>query len=113
MAKKVTGVVTSSVQDKTIVVTVTSRKTHPVYGKQYTVSRKYTAHDEKNEAVDGNVVELVECRPISKRKTWKLDRIVEAGHGKVELKEEEELVEKKVAADKKAEAEETTEGATE
>ena len=69
MAKKVTGVVTSSVQDKTIVVTVTSRKTHPVYGKQYTVSRKYTAHDEKNEAVNGNVVELVECRPISKRKT--------------------------------------------
>ena len=50
MAKKVTGVVTSSVQDKTIVVTVTSRQTHPVYGKQYTVNRKYTAHDEKNES---------------------------------------------------------------
>jgi small subunit ribosomal protein S17 len=108
MAKKVTGVVTSSVQDKTIVVTVTSRKTHPVYGKQYTVSRKYTAHDEKNEAVNGNVVELVECRPISKRKTWTLDRIVEAGHGQVELKDEEEVVEKKIKADK---VEETTEEA--
>lgn len=111
MAKKVTGVVTSSVQDKTITVTVTTRKTHPVYGKQYTVSRKYTAHDEKNEAANGNVVDIVECRPISKRKTWTLDRIVEAGHGKVELKDEEEVVEKKVAADKKAETEETTEEA--
>lgn len=97
MAKKVTGVVTSSVQDKTIVVTVTSRKTHPIYGKQYTVSRKYTAHDENNEAVKGSVVELVECRPISKRKSWKLDHIVEAGHGQVELKDEEEVVEKKAA----------------
>lgn len=111
MAKKVTGVVTSSVQDKTITVTVTTRKTHPVYGKQYTVSRKYTAHDEKNEATNGNVVDIVECRPISKRKTWTLDRIVEAGHGKVELKDEEEVVEKKVAADKKVEVEETTEEA--
>ena len=100
MAKKVTGVVTSSVQDKTIIVTVTSRKTHPVYGKQYTVSRKYTAHDEENKAVNGNVVELVECRPISKRKSWTLDRIVEAGHGQVELKDEEEVVEKKQKAEK-------------
>ncbi len=97
MAKKVTGVVTSAVQDKTIVVTVTSRKTHPVYGKQYTVSRKYTAHDEKNEASKGSVVEIVECRPISKRKTWKLSSVVEAGHAKVELKDEEEVVEKKTA----------------
>ncbi len=111
MAKKVTGVVTSSVQDKTITVTVTTRKTHPVYGKQYTVSRKYTAHDEKNEATNGNVVDIVECRPISKHKSWTLDRIVEAGHGKVELKDEEEVVEKKVAADKKAEVEEATEEA--
>ena len=108
MAKKVTGVVTSSVQDKTIVVTVTSRKTHPVYGKQYTVSRKYTAHDEKNAAVNGNIVEIAECRPISKRKTWTLDRIVEAGHGQVELKDEEEVIEKKIKADK---VEETTEEA--
>lgn len=97
MARKVTGVVTSSVQDKTIVVTVTSRQTHPVYGKQYTVSRKYTAHDEKNEATKGSVVEIVECRPYSKRKNWKLDRIVEAGYVKVELKDEEEVVEKKAA----------------
>lgn len=106
MAKKVTGVVTSSVQDKTIVVTVTARKTHPVYGKQYTTSRKFTAHDEKNEAVDGNIVEIVECRPYSKNKTWKLDRIVEAGHGKVELKDEEEVIEKKTAPKAEAKPEE-------
>lgn len=106
MAKKVTGIVTSSVQDKTIVVTVTARKTHPVYGKQYTTSRKFAAHDEKNEAVVGNVVEIVECRPISKNKTWKLDHIVEAGHGKVELKDEEEVVEKKAAPKKEVKEEE-------
>ncbi|HMR72811.1 MAG TPA: 30S ribosomal protein S17 [Candidatus Saccharibacteria bacterium] len=89
MAKKITGVVTSDVQDKTIVVTVTSRETHPVYGKQYTVNRKYTAHDEGNTAHKGDVVEIVESRPFSKRKVWKLETIVEAGHAKIELKEEE------------------------
>lgn len=50
MAKTFTGTVTSDVADKTITVTVTSRETHPIYGKQYTVTRKYAAHDEKNEA---------------------------------------------------------------
>lgn len=103
MAKKVTGVVTSSVQDKTIVITVTSRKTHPVYGKQYTVSRKFTAHDEKNEAQVGAVVEIVECRPYSKRKSWKLDRIVDAGHAEIELKEEEVVTELEHKKDKKTE----------
>lgn len=93
MAKKITGVVTSDIQDKTIVVTVTSRETHPVYGKQYTVSRKYTAHDEDNKAHKGDVVDLVESRPYSKRKVWKLDRIVETGHAEIELKEEEVVAE--------------------
>ena len=58
MPKKITGTVTSDVQDKTIVITVTSRHTHPIYGKQYTVTRKYTAHDEKNEAHVGDRVEV-------------------------------------------------------
>ena len=93
MAKKVTGVVTSDVQDKTIVVTMTSRQTHPLYGKQFTRSRKYAAHDEKNEAKKGDVVELVETRPVSKNKTWKLDRIVEAGHAEIELEENEIVAE--------------------
>lgn len=90
MAKKLTGVVTSDVADKTITVTVTRRQTHPVYGKQYTVTTKYAAHDEKNEAHVGDRVEISETRPVSKRKTWKLDRVVETGHAAVELKEEPE-----------------------
>lgn len=90
MAKKLTGVVSSDVADKTITVTVTRRQTHPIYGKQYTVTTKYAAHDEKNEAHVGDRVEISETRPISKRKTWKLDRVVETGHVSVELKEEPE-----------------------
>lgn len=91
MPKKFLGHVTSDASDKTIVITVTTRETHPVYKKQYTVNRKYMAHDEKNEAKKGDLVEISECRPFSKRKTWKLDRIVEAGHSEIELKEEEIL----------------------
>lgn len=89
MAKKQYGIVTSDVQDKTIVVTVTYRKTHPLYGKQYTVSRKFAAHDEKNEAKIGDQVEISETRPVSRTKTWKLDKVLEKGHAAVELKEEE------------------------
>ena len=93
MAKKVTGVVTSDVQDKTIVITLTSRQTHPLYGKQYTVTRKFTAHDENNTAKKGDTVEIVECRPVSKRKTWKLERVVEAGHVEIEIAENEIVAE--------------------
>ena len=95
MAKKIVGVVSSDVRDKTITVTVTSRETHPLYGKQYTVSRKYTAHDEKNEAKKGDRVEISEVRPISKTKTWNLTRVIETGHGEIELKEEPALVAEK------------------
>ena len=77
MAKTIIGIVTSSKADKTIVVTVHSRKTHPLYRKQYTVSRKFMAHDEKNEASNGDKVEIIECRPISARKRFTLNRIVE------------------------------------
>lgn len=88
MAKKIVGVVSSDVRDKTITVTVTYRETHPLYRKQYTVTRKYTAHDEKNEAKKGDRVEITEVRPISKTKSWSLTQVVEAGHGEIELKEE-------------------------
>lgn len=77
MAKTIIGTVSSDKTDKTIVVTVQSRKTHPLYRKQYTVSRKYMAHDEKNEAQVGDKVAIVETRPLSKRKRYTLDRIVE------------------------------------
>ena len=89
MAKTLTGIVTSDVADKTITVTVTSRETHPIYGKQFTVNRKYAAHDEKSEAKKGDRVTIVETRPISKTKKFKLDKILEPAHGSIELKEDE------------------------
>jgi small subunit ribosomal protein S17 len=100
MAKKIVGVVSSDVRNKTITITVTRRETHPIYGKQYTVSRKFTAHDEKNEAHKGDRVEIVEVRPISKTKNWTLSRIIETGHGEIELKEEPALVAEKEGEDK-------------
>ena len=89
MAKRtLMGIVTSAKRDKTITVTVTSRETHPLYGKQYTVSRKYTAHDEKNEAGEGDRVIIVETRPISKTKSFTLQSIVEKSRGSIEVKDE-------------------------
>ena len=88
MAKTVTGIVTSDVADKTITVTVTSRETHPIYGKQYTVTRKYAAHDENNDAKNGDKVTISETRPVSKRKAFKLDAVIEKSRGSIELKEE-------------------------
>ncbi len=86
MAKTLTGIVTSDKADKTIVITVTSRETHPIYGKQYTVNRKYIAHDENNEAHEGDRVVIKETRPISKRKSFTLTEVVERSHGTIELK---------------------------
>lgn len=88
MAKTLTGIVTSDKRDKTITVTVTSRETHPLYGKQYTVNRKYTAHDENNEAREGDKVTVIETRPISKTKSFTLKSIDEKARGTVELKED-------------------------
>jgi small subunit ribosomal protein S17 len=86
MAKSITGVVSSDKADKTIVVTVRERKTHPLYRKQYTVSKKFIAHDEDNQAHVGDKVVIVETRPISKRKSHKLEQIVEkAGVTHVEV----------------------------
>lgn len=77
MAKQLIGVVSSNKGDKTIVVTVQTRKTHPLYRKQYTISKKFMAHDEANEAQPGDKVAIVETRPLSARKHHKLDRIIE------------------------------------
>ena len=88
MAKTLTGIVTSDVRDKTITVTVTSRETHPIYRKQYTVSRKYQAHDENNEAHVGDKVQITETRPISRTKSFILSNIEERARGSIELKEE-------------------------
>ena len=94
MAKQLTGIVTSNKADKTITITVTSRETHPIYGKQYTVSRKYTAHDEQNEANQGDRVTIKEVRPISKSKAFTLVSVDERSHGTIELKAEEATAEK-------------------
>lgn len=77
MAKTLIGTVSSNKTDKTIVVTVQTRKTHPLYRKQYMVSKKFMAHDEKNEAQLGDKVAITETRPLSARKRFQLDRIIQ------------------------------------
>lgn len=77
MARVLLGNVTSDKGDKTIVITVHTRKTHPIYKKQYSVTQKIMAHDEKNEANVGDLVEVTECRPLSARKRFTLTKIVE------------------------------------
>jgi small subunit ribosomal protein S17 len=77
MAKSIQGIVSSDKIDKTIVVTVHTRKTHPLYRKQYMVTSKFMAHDEKNEAKVGDKVLISETRPISRRKRFALTEIIE------------------------------------
>ena len=77
MPRTIIGTVSSDKGDKTIVVTVHTRKTHPLYRKQYTVSKKFMAHDEKNEAQVGDRVAITETKPLSARKHYTLSRIVE------------------------------------
>lgn len=79
MARTITGRVVSDKADKTIVINVTTRKTHPLYKKQYTVNTKYMAHDDKNQAKVGDVVTVSETRPLSRRKHFTLTKIVERG----------------------------------
>ena len=80
MSRILTGRVTSDKSDKTIVISVASRKTHPIYKKQYTKNTKFMAHDETNEAKTGDLVVIRETRPLSARKRFILDRIVEKAH---------------------------------
>jgi small subunit ribosomal protein S17 len=84
MAKYLNGTVTSDKADKTIVITSRTRKTHPLYKKQYTVNSKFIAHDEQNEAKVGDKVIIVETRPQSARKRFKLDRIIERAAARFE-----------------------------
>ena len=107
MAHTLIGTVTSEKRDKTITVSIVSRETHPLYRKQYSKTRKYTAHDEKNEAHKGDRVEIAMCRPISKTKAYTLVKVLERSHGSVELKEDVNKVDlpEKVGADEIAKAE--------
>ncbi|BDE96825.1 30S ribosomal protein S17 [Raoultibacter timonensis] len=71
------GVVVSAAGDKTCVVQVKERKPHPVYGKMMTSTKKFHAHDEENAAGVGDTVTIMETRPLSKLKRWRLLKIVE------------------------------------
>ena len=71
------GVVVSAGNDKTIVVQIEERKPHPVYKKMMVTTKKFHAHDEKNEAGVGDTVHIMETRPLSKMKRWRLVQIVE------------------------------------
>ena len=101
MAQTLIGLVSSDKRDKTITVSIASRETHPLYRKQYTKTRKYTAHDENNEAKVGDKVEIVACRPFSKTCSYKLVKVLEKSHGTIALKDNVNEVElpEKVGAD--------------
>jgi small subunit ribosomal protein S17 len=72
-----TGTVLSDRMDKTLIVGVERRVAHPLYGKQVTRTKKYYAHDEDGQARQGDTVRIVETRPLSKTKRWRLVEIVE------------------------------------
>ena len=72
-----TGVVVSDKMDKTIVVAIKTKVRHPLYGKMVNRTRKFKAHDENNECGIGDTVKIMETRPISKDKHWRLVEIVE------------------------------------
>jgi small subunit ribosomal protein S17 len=71
------GVVVSDKMEKTIVVQVNTLKSHPLYGRTMKRSTRFQAHDENGEAGIGDTVEIMECRPISKNKNWRLLKVVE------------------------------------
>lgn len=75
--KEIVGLVTSNKMDKTITVSVERKLRHPIYGKFVKKTKKFTAHDEKNECQEGDTVLITESRPLSKMKRWRLVSIVE------------------------------------
>ena len=79
MARTIIGTVVSDKNDKTIVISVSERKTHPLYKKQYTRDTKFMAHDTKNQAKVGDRVEIIECRPMSARKRFELQKVLQRG----------------------------------
>lgn len=75
--KEIIGKVTSNKMEKSIVVSIERKIKHPLYGKFLKKTKKYVAHDEKNECNEGDIVQLMETRPMSKSKRWRLVKIVE------------------------------------
>lgn len=72
-----TGRVVSNSMDKSITVAVDRKVKHAIYGKYITKTTKYMAHDENNEANEGDIVQIMSTRPLSKRKSWRLVEIIE------------------------------------
>ncbi len=77
LRKEKVGVVVSNKMEKSIVIAVKYKEKHPKYGKFVSKSSKFTAHDEKNDCNIGDVVKIMETRPLSKNKNWRLVEIIE------------------------------------
>ena len=77
LRKERVGVVSSNKRDKTITVAVKWKEKHPIYGKFVNKTKKYHAHDEKNECNIGDTVRIMETRPLSRTKRWRLVNIIE------------------------------------
>ena len=77
LRKERTGLVVSNKMDKSIIVAVNRKVKHPIYGKFVNKTTKFVAHDENNECSEGDTVRIMETRPLSKTKCWRLLEIVE------------------------------------
>ncbi|MDK7374934.1 MULTISPECIES: 30S ribosomal protein S17 [Weeksella] len=77
LRKERIGLVTSNKMDKTVVVSETKKQKHPFYGKFVLKTKKYTAHDETNDCNEGDTVRIMETRPLSKNKRWRVVEIIE------------------------------------
>lgn len=75
--KTLVGIVTSNKMDKSIVVSIEETRRHPLYGKSTKITKKFMAHDENNECQIGDKVRIMETRPLSKSKRWRLVEVVE------------------------------------
>lgn len=79
--RRLQGLVISDKMDKTVTVEVETVKRHPLYGKVIRTYKKYLAHDESNAVIEGSVVQIVESKPISKRKRWAVEKVLDRPEG--------------------------------
>jgi small subunit ribosomal protein S17 len=79
LKRTLTGTVVSDKMDKTVTVLIERKVKHPLFGKVMRVSKKYHAHDEKNEFRQGDLVAIEECRPLAKTKSWRVTQLLEKG----------------------------------
>lgn len=83
MRRQLTGRVVSDKMDKTVVVVVETVTRHPMYGKTVRKRKRYKAHDEQNASAVGDLVRIVESRPLSKEKAWVVEEIIERRQGEL------------------------------